>query len=824
MAEPDKPVAAIDPKHLQQALSEIVAKSAKVIADFVAHPPPVEVGSDPDELGLNQAFRDYGARMLADPAHLAEIQMRAWDDHLKLWNATVSRVLGNKTAPVKEPAKGDNRFRSDLWQSNVVFDYIKQSYLIAADHMQRAVGEVEGLDPQAARKVKFFTRQYIDALAPTNFVATNPEVMKATLDSGGANLLSGFKHLLEDLERGKGKLAIRMTDNEAFRMGENVATTPGKVVFQNDLMQLLQFEPTTPQVDRAPLLIVPPWINKYYILDLRERNSFIRWAVGQGLTVFVISWVNPDERHAGKTFDDYLAEGPLAAMAAIEQATGEASLNVIGYCLGGTLTACLASWLQSNGHAQRIRSLTFFTTMIDFREPGDLGVFVDEQIVDRLEKRMAKRGFLEGSDMAGTFNMLRDNDLIWSFVINNYLLGKDPFPFDLLYWNSDATRMPAKMHTFYLRNMYVRNLLAQPGKLVVGGAAMDLSKVATPACFVSTVEDHIAPWKSTHAGAKLLGGPVKFLLGGSGHIAGIVNPPVAKKYQYWTNDGLAADADTWFATAHRHDGSWWDEWATWIHGFAGGRLDARNPGGGKLRVLEDAPGTYAKFRLDASTQAPPAQGLAKGSAKTPAATETPKPVAPVASPAPVADAPAQAPGSSAVKAVAPATRSRIAKPKATPKPAVAAEPPAKRKTKAVFPPAEQAKVLAPARRASKAAVKPAGERAPIAKPEPAARSMAKPAVKPASKPVAGKVATVAKPDGKARPVVATPRKGARSKAGDTAALTAPNRPGGAAAAISALFRSQSAPADVAPAKAKQASPARKTPKSKDKPDGKRRKK
>jgi polyhydroxyalkanoate synthase len=345
-----------------------------------------------------------------------------------------------------------------------------------------------------------------------------------------------------------------MTDYDAFRLGDNVAASPGKVVFQNDLMQLLQYTPTTAEVHRAPLVICPPWINKYYILDLRPSNSFIRWAVDQGHTVFVISWVNPDETLTHKTFDDYLFEGPLAAMEAARQATGEASVNLIGYCLGGTLTACLMAWLEARGQADRVKSVTYFTTMIDFTDPGELGVFVDEPTVDRLEKRMAARGYLEGEEMAGTFNLLRDNDLIWSFVVNNYLMGKEPFPFDLLYWNSDATRMPAKMHTFYLRNMYIRNLLTRHGELQVGGEPMDLATVTTPTYFISTMEDHIAPWRSTYAGARLFSGPVRFVLGGSGHIAGIVNPPAANKYCFWTNEAMPEAAADWLTSADRHEG------------------------------------------------------------------------------------------------------------------------------------------------------------------------------------------------------------------------------------------------------------------------------
>jgi polyhydroxyalkanoate synthase len=390
-------------------------------------------------------------------------------------------------------------------------------------------------------------------------------------------------------------------------------------VYQTDLMQLIQYTPSTDQVWRTPLLIIPPWINKYYILDLREKNSFIRWAVSQGHTVFVISWVNPDERFSGKTFEDYMREGPLAALDAIEQATGEREANVIGYCLGGTLLACTLAWLAAKGD-NRIRSATFFTAMIDFTEPGDLGVFVDEPTVGNLEKKMAERGgFLEGSEMAGTFNLLRANDLIWSFVVNNYLLGKEPFPFDLLYWNSDATRMPAKMHTFYLRNMYIKNLLAKPGGITLGGEALDMSKVKTPTCFVSTFEDHIAPWKSTYMGARLLGGPVKFILGGSGHIAGIVNPPAANKYHYWASDKLAPTADEWLASAQRTAGSWWSAWNEWISAFGGEKVPARKPGDGKLRVLDDAPGSYAKLRLDAAGNA------GKGVEAAPVANSSPMP-------------------------------------------------------------------------------------------------------------------------------------------------------------------------------------------------------
>jgi polyhydroxyalkanoate synthase len=596
MAE-EKPTQSADPTDFARVFAEIALRSKHLVETRLAEQAR-QGGEEPaDELGVGKAFSALAEKLMGDPFKLAEMSLRMWQDYFTLWQNTVLKASGGETSAVAQPGKSDYRFTSELWQNNMVFDYIKQSYLIAAQNIQKSVSEVEGLDAKTASKVKFFTRQYIDALAPTNFVLTNPEVLKTTIETGGKNLLDGLNNLLQDIDRGDGKLAISMTDPKAFKMGENVASTPGKVVFQNDLMQLIQYQPTTSEVYKTPLLIVPPWINKYYILDLRQKNSFIRFALDQGITVFVISWVNPDEKHANKTFDDYLLEGPRAAMDAIEQATGEHDINMIGYCLGGTLTASLLAWMATKNE-HRVKSVTFFTTLIDFSEPGELGVFVDEEAVNSLEKKMAQRGYLEGSDMASTFNMLRANDLIWSFVVNNYLLGKEPFPFDLLYWNSDATRMPAKMHTFYLRNMYIKNKLREPGGISLAGVSIDVSKVDIPAYFISTVEDHIAPWKTTYLGAQLLKGPVRFTLGGSGHIAGIVNPPSANKYWYWTNESLRDTADEWLASAEKHPGSWWSDWSHWIAGFGGEQIPARQPGEGMLPVIEDAPGSYAKFRLD----------------------------------------------------------------------------------------------------------------------------------------------------------------------------------------------------------------------------------
>jgi len=587
----------VDPVALAQSLAAAAEKSAKVMGEFAARNAKSGATLPSDELGLGKAFMELAAQMLANPARLAESQMNLWWEYMSLWQGSMLKLMGGEARPVAEPANTDKRFKHEDWQEHFLFDYIKQSYLIAARWLHDQVASVDGLDEITKKKVNFFTRQYIDALAPSNFALTNPEVFRETIASGGQNLVKGLNNLLDDIERGGGQLRISMTDSKAFELGVNIATTPGKVVFQNELMQLIQYEPSTKKVWKRPLLIIPPWINKYYILDLREKNSFMRWAVGEGMTVFVISWVNPDEKLAHKSFDDYLSEGSLAALSAIEKATGEPDANVIGYCLGGTLLAATLGHLAAKKD-KRIASATFMTSLVDFTAAGELEVFIDEDQVASLERKMNERGYLEGSEMASTFNMLRANDLIWSFVINNYLLGRDPFPFDLLHWNCDSTRMPASMHSFYLRNMYMKNLLAEPGALTLAGTKIDLTKVATPSYFVSAIEDHIAPWKTTYAGTQLLGGKNKFVLSGSGHIAGMVNPPSAQKYGFWTNDKLPADADAWFAQAKQHEGSWWPNWRQWIAPHLGREVPARVPGKGKLKVIEAAPGTYARIRAD----------------------------------------------------------------------------------------------------------------------------------------------------------------------------------------------------------------------------------
>src|SRR2546422_392138 len=502
-----------DPVALAESLASAADKSAKVLGDFVARQAAAGRSMVTDECGLTQAFLELAAKMLSNPYRLAETQMNLWWEYSALWQSSMLKLMGQSTTPVVEPAKSDKRFRHEDWEEHFLFDYVKQSYLIAARWLHNTVANVEGLDEHTRRKVDFFTRQYIDALAPSNFALTNPEVFRETIASGGQNLVKGLNNLLDDIERGNSQLKISMTDSKAFELGVNIATTPGHVVFQNDLMQLIQYEPATAKVAKRPLLIMPPWINKYYILDLREKTS-----------------------------------------------------------------------------------------LIDFTGAGELEVFIDEEQVSSLERKMSERGYLEGSHMANTFNMLRSNDLIWSFVINNYLMGRDPFPFDLLHWNQDSTRMPAKMHSFYLRNMYMRNKLREPGGISLAGTPIDVSKITVPAYFVSAIEDHIAPWKTTYAGTQLLGGKSRFVLSGSGHIAGMINPPEANKYGYWTNEKLPATAEEWFQGAKQHPGSWWKDWIDWLQPYLGPQVAARevgkSVGKARARVIEAAPGSYARQRAD----------------------------------------------------------------------------------------------------------------------------------------------------------------------------------------------------------------------------------
>ncbi|MBT6096638.1 MAG: class I poly(R)-hydroxyalkanoic acid synthase [Rhodospirillaceae bacterium] len=588
-----------DPTEMSKSMASIAERSQKLVAEFVNRQMASGSLPDTDPMNVSEAFMELSRQMMANPAKMMESSMNLWSDYLSLWQTTTQRMMGADVGPMVTPAKDDHRFRDDAWADNQVFDFVKQSYLLTSRWMQSSVSAVDGMDKKTAEKVDFYTRQFTDALSPSNFVMTNPEVLRATMESGGENLVKGLENLIADMENSDGQLRIKMTDPDAFQVGENVATTPGKVVFRNDLMELLQFNPTTEETVKTPLLIIPPWINKYYILDLREKNSFIKWATDQGHSVFVISWVNPDAELAAKSFDDYMLEGPVAALDAIEKATGEKKTNVIGYCIGGTLLASALAYLTVKKQDKRVNSATFFTTMVDFTEAGDLGIFIDEAQLSSLEEKMEERGYLEGSEMATTFNMLRSNDLIWSFVINNYLLGKDPFPFDLLYWNSDSTRMPAAMHSFYLRKMYLENKLIEPGGLELAGVKIDLSTIKVPTYIVATREDHIAPWKSAYAPTQIYSGPTRFVLAGSGHIAGVVNPPAKPKYGHWTNDDLSGSADEWLNGAEEHVGSWWPNWDSWAKERAGNAMiPARKPGDGKLKPLCDAPGEYVMMKAE----------------------------------------------------------------------------------------------------------------------------------------------------------------------------------------------------------------------------------
>ncbi len=585
-----------DLNKLAQNFSKIIEQSQRVLQEYLKRQERNDQIPLIDPTIIGKSFQEFFDQLLKNPEKLIEAQVNFWKNTLDLWQSASKRMLGHKVQPIITPPPGDKRFADAQWAENAVFDFIKQSYLLAADSVQGLAHKVEGLDDKTARRVQFYTRQFVDAMAPTNFVHTNPTVLKATLDSSGDNLVKGLQNLLGDLERGRGQLQIKMTDLKAFKPGENIAVTPGKVIFQNELLQLIQYDPSTPTVYQRPFLFVSPWINKYYIMDMRPKNSMVKWMVDQGFTVFMTSWINPDERLAHKKFEDYMLS-IVAGMDAIEQATGEREINAAGYCLGGTILLITMAYLAAQKD-QRVQSAICFACMTDFSEPGELEVFIDEELITLLEKQMGERGYLDGSQMAGVFSMLRANDLIWYFVVNNYLLGKDPYPFDLLYWNSDSTRMPRDMHSFYVRNMYQKNLLREPGGITLAGVPIDLGKIKAPICFLSAYEDHIAPWKSTYAGTQLVGGPVKFVLSGSGHIAGVINPASSDKYGLWLNSKVPPSPDDWFKDAVQQEGSWWPDWLTWLQPYAGPQVPARIPGDGQLEPIEDAPGSYVKMRYD----------------------------------------------------------------------------------------------------------------------------------------------------------------------------------------------------------------------------------
>jgi len=592
----DKTPAAFDPERNAQLFKDFTERSQRIMNSFMECQKMDGNYSVIDPVQVGSMFMDAATKMMSDPAKFAAAQTQLMQGYADLWQATAKRMSGEEVDPIVEPSPGDRRFKDSAWSDEAVFDHIKQSYLLASNWLTDQVRDVDDVDDKTREKLAFYTRQWVDAMSPTNFAVTNPKVLKTASETNGESLIKGLDQLLGDLEKGKGDLRISMTDTEAFELGKNVAVSEGKVIYQNDMMQLLQYAPSTKKVAKRPLLIVPPWINKFYILDLQPKNSLIKWAVDQGHTVFVISWVNPDEKHADKGFEDYMLEGPLAAMEAMALATGEKDLNVIGYCIGGTLTASTLAYLAA-AKDTRIKSATFLTTMVDFSEPGELGVFIDEEQLERLEEHMDKQGYLDGQHMSQVFNLMRDNDLIWSFVVNNYLMGREPMAFDLLYWNSDNTRMPKMMHSLYLRKMYLQNKLVEPGGITLGGVPIDLSTIKTPVYWLSTKDDHIAPWTSTYKATQIYKGPKKFVLSASGHIAGAINPPVANKYCYWTNPKIPEDPDAFFDGAKQHDGSWWPDWQKWVKKYAGGEVDARVPGDGKLEPIQDAPGSYVNVRI-----------------------------------------------------------------------------------------------------------------------------------------------------------------------------------------------------------------------------------
>ncbi|KQW23157.1 poly(3-hydroxyalkanoate) synthetase [Afipia sp. Root123D2] len=584
-----------DPEAFGQNLARALESSGRALSAYLAPGVNGQVKDSPSELtDVIKTFSSVADYWLSDQQRTTDLQMRIGKAYLDLWGSSMRRLTGETSEPVIAPNPRDKRFQDPEWKSNQFFDFMMQAYLLTVQWASDLVRSAEGLDPHTRKKAEFYVQQICNAIAPSNFVLTNPEVLRQTFASNAENLARGMKMLAEDIEAGGGTLKIRQSAAN-LEVGRDLALTPGKVVFQNDVMQLIQYTPTTETVLRTPLLIVPPWINKFYILDLKPEKSYIKWCVDQGVTVFVISWVNPDKKLGSKSFEDYMTEGPLAAMDAIEKATGEMKVHTMGYCVGGTLLAATLAWLAEK-RRQRVTSATFLAAQVDFTHAGDLLIFVDEDQISSLERDMQRAGVLEGSKMAMAFNMLRSNDLIWPYVVSNYLKGKEPSTFDLLHWNSDATRMPAANHSYYLRNCYLENRLSS-GTMVLDNTLLDLSKVKVPVYNLATREDHIAPAESVLYGSQFFGGPVRYVLAGSGHIAGVVNPPASGKYQYWTNDNIhdVTVAD-WLKTAQEHKGSWWPDWRQWLETIDSERVSARPAGTGALEAIEDAPGSYVRVR------------------------------------------------------------------------------------------------------------------------------------------------------------------------------------------------------------------------------------
>ncbi len=586
---------AMDVERLSSNIARMVELGGKALAAYLK---PRETGARPADTpdsvaDIAKTLGHVAEFWLKDPARAVAAQSEVAGRYMDLWSQSLKAMSGEAAEPVVKPDPRDARFKDPQWEKNPFFDFLKQFYLVTTGLAEKFVTEAE-LDEHLKHKAAFYARQIANALSPSNFVVTNPELLRETISSNAENLVRGMKMFAEDVERGGGDLRIRQSDDTQFAVGRNLAMTPGKVVYENDLMQLIQYEPTTKTVGKVPLVIVPPWINKFYILDLTQEKSFIKWAVDQGLTVFVVSWVNPDQRHAHKSFDDYMLEGPLAAFRVASEITGEDKVHAIGYCVGGTILAVALAYMAARD-IDVVKSATFFTTQVDFTYAGDLKVFVDEEQIQTLEKRMAQTGYLEGKQMANAFNMLRSNDLIWNYFVNNYMKGKQPMPFDLLYWNGDSPRMPAANHSFYLRHCYMQNDLSQ-GRMVVAGETLDLKAVKVPVYNLAAREDHIAPARSVFVGSSCLGGPVDYVVAGSGHIAGVVNPPAKKKYQYWTGGPPKGTFEEWIGKATEHPGSWWPHWREWVRSHDGEEVEARRIGSNAYPPIEDAPGRYVKVK------------------------------------------------------------------------------------------------------------------------------------------------------------------------------------------------------------------------------------
>ncbi|EOS8551489.1 class I poly(R)-hydroxyalkanoic acid synthase [Vibrio vulnificus] len=559
-----------------------------------------EVGKAAVNSPLNKAMQEVNFEDTAkffekaanQPQAILQLQTQWWEQQLQIWQNV---ALSGNTQSIIEADKGDKRFSNEAWQSEAMYSFIKQSYLLFSKTYMDTIDAIEGLDEKTKERISFFSRQAINALSPSNFIATNPELLKLTIEKNGENLLAGMELLREDVESSADILKIRMTNNNAFRIGEDIATTAGDIVFQNDLFELIQYRPLTEQVNATPLLIVPPFINKYYILDLTAKNSMVRWLLEQGHSVFMMSWKNPGKAQANVEFGDYVTEGVVKAVTAIEEITGQEQINAAGYCIGGTVLACTVGYYAAKRMKKRIKSATFFTTLLDFSQPGEVGAYINDTIISAIELQNNAKGYMDGRSLSVTFSLLRENSLYWNYYVDNYLKGSSPVDFDLLYWNSDSTNVAAATHNFMLRELYLNNKLVQDKGVKIGGVWIDLDKIRIPSYFVSTKEDHIALWQGTYRGALNMGGNKTFVLGESGHIAGIVNHPAKNKYGFWVNDNLDESADEWLSNAQHKEGSWWTHWDQWLAQFnPDEKVLPYRQGSEANPVIDIAPGQYVK--------------------------------------------------------------------------------------------------------------------------------------------------------------------------------------------------------------------------------------